>query len=228
MMTENTEVREVLRWSKCSTGFYLSVFVFGVFSLVTSAVWVLIIFAFMFQPCKKQTICHRSWGKTCGGVAILLFLIGVFMLLFIRKRRQHRSSFQVVVSEIPAEDVEKTPAFIPSYNCIPHHQLFDEASSTDLPDYISTVQNSSEVEASPINSLTEQNSKLETSSKGLPDYFSVVQNIDQVYSDGDLQISCTHNVPEAPPPCYEDAMATMAATLKDVGANVEKGNTRDI
>ena len=121
----------------------------------------------------------------------------------------------------------KTPAFIPSYNCIPHHQLFDEASSTDLPDYFSTVQNSSEVEASSINSLTEQNSKLETSSKGLPDYFSVVQNIDQVYSDADLQI-CTHNVPETPPPCYEDAMATMAATLKDVGANFEKGNTRDI
>jgi len=228
MMTENTEVRELLRRSKCSTAFYLAIFVFGLFSLVTSAVLVLIIFAFMFQPCKKQTNCHRSWGKTCGGVAIILFLIGVFTLLFIRKRRQHRSSFQVVFSEIPAEDVEKTPAFIPSYNCIPHHQLFDEASSRDFPDYFSIVQNSSEVEASSINSLTEQNSEVETSSNGLPDYFSVVQNLDQVYSDADLQI-CTHNVPETSPPCYEDVMETMAATLKDVGANFEhRGNTRDI
>ena len=219
----------------CSIGFYLSVFVFGLLSLVTSAVLVLIVFAFMFQPCKNQTNCHRSWGKICGGVAVLLFLVGVFMLLFIRKRRERRFSPQVVVSEIPAEDVEKTAAFIPSYNCIPHRQLFRETSTTDLPDYFSIVQNSSDVQASSKNSLPvhcttlQQNSEVETSSIGLPDYFSNVKNIDEGYSDVDLGIR-TCDVPQTPPPCYEQAlkMATLAAKSVDVDTDFEQGNTRDI
>jgi len=219
MMTESTEAREVLRRSKCSTGFYLSFFVFGLLFLVTSAVLILIVFAFMFRPCKNETNCHRSWGKICGGVAVLLFLIGVFMLLFIRKQRQQYSPPQVVVSEIPAEDVEKTPAFIPSYTCTPHRQLFEEACSTDLPDYFSAVQNSSGVEASSMNSLRDYmttlqpNSEVESFPIGLPNYISIVQNTDDVYLSVDFEI-CAHDVPQTPPPCYEQAlkMATSAAT----------------
>ena len=222
MMAENTEVREVLRWSKCSTGLYLSVFVFGLLFLVTSAVLILIVFAFMFRPCKNETNCHRSWGKICGGVAVLLFLVG-----------QHRFSPQVVVSEIPAEDVEKTPAFIPSYNCTPHCQLFDEACSTGLPDYFSAVQISSEAETSSINSLPDymttlpQNSEVETFSIGLPNYISIVRNIDDVYLSVDLEIYA-HDVPRTPPPCYEQAlkMATLADTSEDVNTNFEHGNAR--
>ena len=232
-MTENTEVREVLRWSKCSNGLYLSVFVFGLLFLVTSAVLILIVFAFMFRPCKNETNCHRSWGKICGGVAVLLFLIGVFMLLLIRKRRQINSPPQVVVSEIPAQDVEKTSAFIPSYNCTPHCQLFDEACSTGLPDYFTAVQISSEAEASSINSLPDymttlpQNSEVETFSIGLPNYISIVRNIDDVYLSVDLEIYA-HDVPRTPPPCYEQAlkMATLAATSEDVTTNFEHGNAR--
>lgn len=61
----------------------------------------------------------------------------------------------------------------------------------------------------------------ETSSIDLPDYFTVVQNPEEVYSsrvDADV---LSENVPETPPPCYEEAfeMATDA---------VSQENTKDM
>ena len=57
---------------------------------------------------------------------------------------RHNSGAQVVISEIPAADLEKSPAPILPYNHIPHHEPFagvSISSSIDLPDYFSTVQN---------------------------------------------------------------------------------------
>lgn len=62
---------------------------------------------------------------------------------------------------------------------------------------------------------------LETSSIDLPDYFTVVQNPDeQVYLSVDADV-LSENVPETPPPCYEETfeMATDA---------VSQENTKDM
>ena len=144
-MTENTEVQAIWRSSKCKKLLCLSVFVFGLICLLTSAALVLLVFAFMFRSCSEQNECHRSWGKICGGIAALLFVVGASTLLFCHKRRKHSPAFQVVISEIPSRDLVKSPAPILPYNHIPHRQPFVEASSKDLPDYFTAVLNIDEV-----------------------------------------------------------------------------------
>ena len=56
----------------------------------------------------------------------------------------------------------------------------------------------------------------------LPDYFSVVQNIDEVYSSVNTAEVLSENVPETPPPSYEEAtgittLALSTAVVNQVG-----------
>ena len=101
--------------------------------------------ALLFRSC---TNCHSpsseiDKGELYGFIAIFLFLIrGVLHSLL----RGTRSTSEVAISEIPAEDLEKSPAPILPYNNIPRRQLFVEASSLDLPDYFTTVNNTDEVD----------------------------------------------------------------------------------
>ena len=47
----------------------------------------------------------------------------------------------------------------------------------------------------------------------LPDYFSVVQNIDEVYSSVNTAEVLSENVPETPPPSYEEATGITTLAL---------------
>ena len=80
-------------------------------------------------------------AKYCGGAAVVFFVLGGSVLLVCHQRRQRQSAPQVVVSDIPAGDLEKSPAPILPYNHIPHYQPFVEVAFGDLPDYFSVVQN---------------------------------------------------------------------------------------
>ena len=144
-MAENTgrEVQATLKWSNCSRRIYFSAIVFKTACLATSAVLLSLLVAFRVRSCTDQTKCRWSAvpAKYCGGAAVALFVLGGSILLVCHKRRQRRSAPQVVVSDIPAGGVAKSPAPIPPYNHIPHYQQFVEASSKDLPpDYCSAVQ----------------------------------------------------------------------------------------
>ena len=100
---------------------------------------------------------------------------------------------QVAVSRIPAEDLEKSPALVLPYYHTPHYQptdLHGENSLSDLPEYFTPSQNSNEVESC---------------SGDLSDYCSAVQNIDEVYSSFEVGF-WTEDVPNTPPPCYEQAL----------------------
>lgn len=109
-------------------------------------------------------------------------------------RGQNSPTPQVIVSLIPEEDLEKSPAPILPYNHIPHYQPF----------------------------------VVKTPSLDLPDYFSVAENVDELYPSVDAEV-WTENVPEIPPPCYEQAlaMASFASGGEDGIYNSKRVNTED-
>ncbi|CAH3189880.1 unnamed protein product, partial [Porites evermanni] len=81
-----------------------------------------------------------------GLAAVSLSVIGITILYFVifgcREGDNTENDADVVISEIPAEDVEKSPAPVIPYNHIPHYSPFVQPSSRDLPDYFTTMQNS--------------------------------------------------------------------------------------
>lgn len=169
IMTDVAEREAVSSWSRCKRR---SCVIFGVLCLVSSMVLLLLVFL-LFKPSATKPDPTLT-GERCGGIAIILFLIGGFTLIVRYKIATNISSspppVEVVVSEIPVEDLEKSPsAFLP-YKSISHHQPFDEAFSADLPDYFTTMQNSGHVQT-------------EASLGDLPDYFTTIQQSNQVGAD---------------------------------------------
>ena len=65
-----------------------------------------------------------------------------------RTRSLTQTPREVVVSSIPAGDLEKSPAPILPYNHVLHREPFAESSSIDLPDYFTAVRNIGEVNLS--------------------------------------------------------------------------------
>ena len=67
-----------------------------------------------------------------------------------------------------------------------------------------------------------QASSTHPTSLDLPDYFSVVENIDEVYSSVNTAEVLSENVPETPPPSYEEATGiTTLALSTDVVNQVD-------
>ena len=95
----------------------------------------------------------RTFVKVLLSVALSLLFIGCGLLLVYWKLSQNSSTHNVadsvVISPIPPADLEKTPAPVLPYNHIPQRQLFmnlqSPASSTDLPDYLTVVQDTNNV-----------------------------------------------------------------------------------
>ena len=120
-----------------------------------------------------------------GLAAVSLAAIGITILYFVifgcREGDNTENDADVVISEIPAEDVEKSPAPVIPYNHIPHYSPFVQPSSRDLPDYFTTIQNSN--------------------GGDLPDYYSILQkgNGAQLFADAEISGDIT-------PPCYEKAL----------------------
>ena len=193
MMTVITQDEAVSEWPRCKGRIC---FVFALLCLGASGISLFFMFL-LFTPCTNCESPNRDLGagKICGGVSLLLFLVGGLSLALYRKheRRCPGSTTQVIVSRIPAEDLEKSPAPTLPYYHTPHYQptdLHDEPSSTDLPEYFTSSKNSNEVESC---------------SGDLPDYRSAVQNIDEVYLSFEVGF-WTEDVPKTPPPCYEQAL----------------------
>ena len=117
--------------------------------------------------------------------AVSLSAIGITILYFVifgcREGDNTENDADVVISEIPAEDVEKSPAPVIPYNHIPHYSPFVQPSSRDLPDYFTTMQNSN--------------------GGDLPDYYSILQNGNGAQLFADAEISG-----DTSPPCYEKAL----------------------
>lgn len=204
MRAESTEGQQtVSQWQKVVN---LSAFVVGLLCLTTSAALILIVFVFLFRPCSMRTNCHRSWGKICGGTAVFLFLVGIFAVLFLHKRSRRKMPFlQRAVSEIPAEDVEKTPRQIIGIQPFTHNPQRYHVYST-------FSQNSDE--------LTNVSQSIDS----LPDYFSAVRCSPEVEAAQSDETTTT------PPPSYQEAirMAAIGSSALDSSAVGDRNFEPDI
>ena len=212
-MTDVAEREAISSWSRCKRR---SCVIFGGLCLASGMVLLLLVFL-LFKPSATQS----DPGERCGGVAIILFLIGGFTLIIrykIKIATNISSSpppVEVVVSEIPAEDLEKSPSALLPYKCISHHQPFVEASSIDLPDYFTTMQNSGHVQTEAslgdlpdyFTTIPQSNQIGVDASTGelFPHYFNTTENTDGAYVYVEVS-SETQDVPKTPPPCYEQVL----------------------
>ena len=207
-------VEPALRWSKCRTIILPAVLVFGFFCLVGAFVLLFLMFSF-FMPCPsneddpKSSQCKHSLkpnkeGGIFGGVAVILIIIGVIIISVGHKNMKRVKSVEVVVSEIPAQDLEKTPA-ASSLNYgqarIPRHEpasFVADSHSIDLPDYFTIVQQNSE---------------------------DVYPSVDVAFWTEDRDVSDDENSP----PCYEQALkiSGLLTTTNDVEAQLEQGTCED-
>ena len=207
-------VEPALRWSKCRTIILPAVLVFGFFCLVGAIVLLVLMLSF-FMPCPsneddpKSSQCKHSLkpnkeGGIFGGVAVILIIIGVIIIIVGHKNMKRVKSVEVVVSEIPAQDLEKTPA-ASSLNYgqarIPRHEpasFVADSHSIDLPDYFTIVQQNSE---------------------------DVYPSVDVAFWTEDRDVSDDEN----PPPCYEQALkiSGLLTTSNDVEAQLEQGRCED-
>lgn len=207
-------VEPALRWWKCRTIILPAVLVFGFFCLVGAIVLLVLMLSF-FMPCPsneddpKSSQCKHSLkpnkeGGIFGGVAVILIIIGVIIISVGHKNMKRVKSVKVVVSEIPAQDLEKTPA-ASSLNYgqarIPRHEpasFVADSHSIDLPDYFTIVQQNSE---------------------------DVYPSVDVAFWTEDRDVSDDEN----PPPCYEQALkiSGLLTTTNDVEAQLEQGTCED-
>ena len=181
-----TLTQESSRSSKWAQKLSLLVFFF---CIAASAVGLVIILTFRCPGCSSRTssyVWFAYWAAT-----VLFFLLGVMTLAMsvYYKRRQHSTTSHVVISSIPVEDLEKTPAPTLHYNRVSQRQQLAQGSSTH------------------------------PTALDLHDYFSVVQNIDEVYLAVNAAEVSSENVPETPPPSYEEAIEITTLALSTGAAN---------
>ena len=148
-MIENTrEEREHLRsrWSSLSRGKRLVL----VLSLVFSAAAISLLIALSRNSCNtnEEEDCQKTSREVnehlrrfFGAVFSMIFLVSACVILFsCHKKTRERNSREIAVSYVPDEDFEKSPAPI-----LPYFPPFGDASSSQLPDYFTAVQNIPEV-----------------------------------------------------------------------------------
>ena len=148
-MTENTrEERERLRsrWSTLSRGKRLAL----VLSLIFSAVAISLLIALSRKFCNTNE--KEDCEKTSQEVNVklrrlfevvfgMIFLVSVCSItVWCHKKTRERNSREIAISYVPDEDLEKSPAPI-----LPNFPPFGDASSSQLPDYFTAVQNIPEV-----------------------------------------------------------------------------------
>ena len=135
-MTENTTTRTAQDHSR-SLKLYLCA---SCLCIATSAILSVFVFILFAENCLG---CRTFVAGILISLAILLFIAGLVILsaTVCGKRRLHNVTPQVVISFVPAEDLEKSPVSFLSYNQFPHGKPFSDTSPIDLPDYFTVVQN---------------------------------------------------------------------------------------
>ena len=186
-MTEHYVEQEASRSSKCKRRLVAFAYI-----CITASVILFVVVIIGLSRTKNCAGCRSNSTGSTATIATVFFILGVTLALLVRLKRGSNSSTQVVISPIPAEDLEKSPAPILPYNHIPQRQLF-------------------------LNSVKH-------SSIDLPDYFTAVQNIEEFYLSVEAAV-WTQNIPETPPPCYEQALKMASITSEgDTHSSLKHGN----
>lgn len=193
-MVENSEEIRRRKFLKCfsSQSFDGIVAAVAFLCFITSALCLLTAFILFCSECPLP---NSHSALTTGAISILLFIAGAIFILcgvrYIDKTQADVLSSHVsFVSDIPAEDLNRSPAAM--FSCNDAVPALRESSTTTCPmgdnlsDYFSAV--------------TAQNTSAEYL-RDLPDYFTAVQNDEiSIFSDGHR---CQGN---DLPPCYERAI----------------------
>ena len=136
----------------CKRRLVFSVVAFAFICIAMSAATLGVVFQLFTFP--SDCVSCRSHFRLLGIVTAALFAAGLLilstrLLMLCYERRHINTTPQVVVSLIPAEDLEKSAAPILPFVHVPHRQPYIETSSIDsLPDYFTVVQNPDEVYSS--------------------------------------------------------------------------------
>ena len=142
--TTNTE-QDTHRSLNCERKLYLCA---SLLFILASAVLLVFVFILFAEDCPG---CRTFVASILTTLAIVLFFAGLLILsrTLCANRRQSHVTPQVVISFIPAEDLEKSPVSFLPYDQFPHGEpSAPETSSVDLPDYFTVVQNIHEVYSS--------------------------------------------------------------------------------
>ena len=138
--------------SACQRRFLFSVVAIAFICIAMSAAILGVVFhLFTFSA---DCVSCRSYFSILGIVAAVLFAVGLLILLLrpvmlCCKRRHTNTTPQIIVSLIPAEDLEKSAAPILPFVHVPNRLSFIDTSSIDsLPDYFTVVQNADEAYSS--------------------------------------------------------------------------------
>ena len=121
-----------------------------VLSLVFSAAAISLLIALSRKSCntneeedceKTSQEANEQLRRFLGVVFSMIFLVSACVILFsCHKKTRERNSREIAVSYVPDEDFEKSPAPI-----LPYFPPLGDASSSQLPDYFTAVQNIPEV-----------------------------------------------------------------------------------
>lgn len=172
-----------LRSPKFKKGLHISAIVFG-FVCIGGCFVLASLTYILFGDCDgcEPKSDDKTMVKVMRILATALFLLGILLIALSLCCRGTENSLapQVVVSSIPVEDLEKSPAPVLAYNHNPHRQAFvDEAAAMELPDFVTVVNNIDEIR----NSSENENAGFWT------------EDVDG---------------PVTPPPTYEEALVYMS------------------
>ena len=150
-MTENTREEHLRsRWSTLSRRKRLAL----VLTLVLSTAAISLLIALSRKSCNtnEEEDCERTSQEVnehirrfFGVVFSVIFLLsGCVIIVSCHKKTKERNSREMAVSYIPDEDLDNSAA-----PTLPYFPPFGDASSSQLPDYFTAVQNIPEVSSQP-------------------------------------------------------------------------------
>ena len=143
-MTNHSEEQENSRLSRSKACVCFLIAAFGYILIATS----LLLFIFTISELFTK---NSNSAISKGTSATVMMIFGVTLVLLVRVQLKKGSKFsavQVEIFAIPAEDLAKSPVLTLPYNHTPRRQPFVGASSIDLPDYFTAVQDLNEVYSS--------------------------------------------------------------------------------
>ncbi|KAL9954558.1 hypothetical protein ACROYT_G042114, partial [Oculina patagonica] len=147
-MPEETNEAQRPESAKCSKTFFASALVVAFFCFSASVAIVIFVILFVKVCAVVSNTDITDLVGILSFLAVILFMIGALTLIVSRdlRRRYNRSAPQipeVIISPIPEEDLEKSPA--PDLNIRPRrHPSVVDLQGIELPDYFTAVQNINE------------------------------------------------------------------------------------
>ena len=174
-MVETTQ--EAPRASKCPRKLYLSAMVaipaFCIAGSLTTLVLSFVLFCTNCPFSPYSPLVYIYWAAS-----VSLFLLGAFLFGSLAcSYKKQVSTPRVVISSIPAEDLEKSPAPTLRYNHLPRGQWFAITPSTDLPDYFTAVKNTGAV-YSPVGAEVWTEDETESPPPSYEDALEMITSVD--------------------------------------------------